>query len=78
MMHRRLLVLAACMLCGCSTLGVPLTRCVGQQIIPNARTTPCLASPEYYNARKKSRQSIKEENEREAREPDPRYAEWLP
>jgi hypothetical protein len=78
MTHRALLVLTVCMLCGCATLGVPLSRCVGQQIIPNAKTSPCLASPEYYNARKKARQSIKEQTESSAKEADPRYKDWIP
>ena len=78
MTHRALLVLTACMLCGCSTFSVPLSRCVGQQIIPNAKTTPCLASPEYYNARKKAQQSIKEETKGAAKEVDPRFEEWIP
>jgi hypothetical protein len=78
MRPRVLIVLAACMLCGCSTFGVPLSRCIGQQIIPNARTTPCLASPEYYNARKKARRSIKDETRDAAGDVDPRYAEWIP
>jgi hypothetical protein len=78
MMPRVLFVLAACMLCGCSTLGVPLSRCIGQQIIPNASTTPCVASPEYYNARKKARQSMKDETRVAAKAVDPRYAEWIP
>jgi len=66
------------MLCGCATLDVPLSRCVGQQIIPHAKTTPCLASPEYYNARKKARQSIKEDGKAEAKEVDPRFEDWIP
>ena len=78
MKQRALLALTACMLYGCSTLNVPLSRCVGQQIIPNAKTTPCLASPEYYNARKKARQSIKEETQGAAKEVDPRYQDWIP
>jgi hypothetical protein len=78
MPYRALFSLAACILCGCSTLNVPLPRCVGQQIISNAKTTPCLASPEYYNARKKARQSIKEEAGSTAKKTDPRYEEWLP
>jgi hypothetical protein len=78
MTYRALLVLAAGMLCGCSTFNLPLSRCVGQQVIPHAKTTPCLASPEYYNARKKARQSIKEETKGAAKEADPRYEEWIP
>jgi hypothetical protein len=77
-MYRALFVLAACVLCGCSTISIPVSRCVGQLIIPNARTTPCLASPEYYNARKKARQSIKEDAQPAPKKTDPRYEEWLP
>lgn len=77
-MNRALFMLAACVLCGCSTLDVPLSRCVGQQIIPNAKTTPCLASPGYYTARKKARHSIKEDAAPAPKKTDPRYEEWLP
>lgn len=78
MAHRTLLVLAACFLCGCSTVNLPLSSCIGQRDVLNSKSAPCLTSPEYYNARKKAKSSIEAENAEKARTVDPNHEKWLP